>query len=211
MLPRETVMVQESSTTRTARIPFGHEGLAWTRSGGGSLRWGVGAAIGAKIAVGHARPVVLHLGDGALAYDDALQDADTHDRVQQRDLPDRAPQLGEPDARHQDGARRQVPGPLPGQSRDGLCRARKVAGRRRRGRHHREGPSRRCAAGWTLSPSSAARICSTSPSPARAWAPTPPGTTTGRCERRPPQRNSVTSAVPHETPSPSSSRRAPPA
>ena len=68
MLPRETVMVQESSTARTALIPFGHEGLTWTRSGGGSLGWGVGAAIGAKIAVGHERPVVLHLGDGALTY-----------------------------------------------------------------------------------------------------------------------------------------------
>src|SRR5205807_523526 len=64
----ETVMVQESSTARTALIPFGHEGLTWTRSGGGSLGWGVGAAIGAKIAVGHERPVVLHLGDGALTY-----------------------------------------------------------------------------------------------------------------------------------------------
>src|SRR5207244_6691244 len=51
-----------------ALIPFGHEGLTWTRSGGGSLGWGVGAAIGAKIAVGHERPVVLHLGDGALTY-----------------------------------------------------------------------------------------------------------------------------------------------
>jgi benzoylformate decarboxylase len=68
MLPRDTVMVQESSTARTALIPFGHEAMAWTRSGGGSLGWGVGAAVGAKLAVGHARPVVLHLGDGALTY-----------------------------------------------------------------------------------------------------------------------------------------------
>jgi len=68
MLPRETVMVQESSTARTTLIPLGHGGLAWTRSGGGSLGWGVGAAIGAKIAVGRERPVVLHLGDGALGY-----------------------------------------------------------------------------------------------------------------------------------------------
>jgi benzoylformate decarboxylase len=67
-LPREGVMVQESSTARTALIPFGHQGMTWTRSGGGSLGWGVGAAIGAKIAVGHERPVVLHLGDGALTY-----------------------------------------------------------------------------------------------------------------------------------------------
>src|SRR2546430_16700128 len=42
--------------------------MTWTRSGGGSLGFGVGAAIGAKIAVGRERPVVLHLGDGALGY-----------------------------------------------------------------------------------------------------------------------------------------------
>ena len=42
--------------------------MDWTRSGGGSLGFGVGAAIGAKIAVGRERPVVLHLGDGALGY-----------------------------------------------------------------------------------------------------------------------------------------------
>jgi benzoylformate decarboxylase len=68
MLPREAIMVQESSTARTALLPLGHQGMAWTRSGGGSLGWGVGGAIGAKIAVGRERPVVLHLGDGALGY-----------------------------------------------------------------------------------------------------------------------------------------------
>jgi benzoylformate decarboxylase len=68
LLPRDAVMVQESSTARTTLLPLGHGGLAWTRSGGGSLGWGVGAAIGAKIAVGRERPVVLHLGDGALGY-----------------------------------------------------------------------------------------------------------------------------------------------
>ena len=68
ILPRETVMVQESSTARTTLLPFGHGGMAWTRSGGGSLGFGVGAAIGAKLAVGRDRPVVLHLGDGALGY-----------------------------------------------------------------------------------------------------------------------------------------------
>jgi thiamine pyrophosphate-dependent acetolactate synthase large subunit-like protein len=67
-LPRDTVMVQESSTARTSLLAFGHQGMTWTRSGGGSLGWGVGASIGAKIAVGHERPVVLHLGDGALTY-----------------------------------------------------------------------------------------------------------------------------------------------
>ena len=68
VVPKEAVMVQESSTARTTLLPFGHGGMAWTRSGGGSLGFGVGAAIGAKIAVGRERPVVLNLGDGALGY-----------------------------------------------------------------------------------------------------------------------------------------------
>jgi thiamine pyrophosphate-dependent acetolactate synthase large subunit-like protein len=68
LLPRDAVMVQESSTARTTLLPLGHGGLAWTRSGGGSLGFGVGAAIGAKLAVGRERPVVLNLGDGALGY-----------------------------------------------------------------------------------------------------------------------------------------------
>src|SRR5215831_10503420 len=68
LLPKDGVMVQESSTARTALLSLGHQGMAWTRSGGGSLGFGVGAAIGAKIAVGRERPVVLHLGDGALGY-----------------------------------------------------------------------------------------------------------------------------------------------
>ena len=68
LLPKDAVMVQESSTARTALMAFGHGGMTWTRSGGGSLGFGVGAAIGAKIAVGRERPVILHLGDGALGY-----------------------------------------------------------------------------------------------------------------------------------------------
>ncbi len=68
LLPSNTTMVQESSTARTTLMSLGHQGMDWTRSGGGSLGWGVGAAIGAKIAVGRERPVVLHLGDGALTY-----------------------------------------------------------------------------------------------------------------------------------------------
>ena len=67
-LPRTGIMVQESSTARTTLIPFGYDAMAWTRSGGGSLGFGVGAAIGAKIAAGRERPVVLNLGDGALTY-----------------------------------------------------------------------------------------------------------------------------------------------
>jgi thiamine pyrophosphate-dependent acetolactate synthase large subunit-like protein len=68
LLPKNTMMVQESSTARTTLLPFGHDAMGWTRSGGGSLGFGVGAAIGAKIGVGRERPVVLHLGDGALTY-----------------------------------------------------------------------------------------------------------------------------------------------
>jgi benzoylformate decarboxylase len=68
LLPKNAVMVQESSTARTALMSFGQGGMVWTRSGGGSLGFGVGAAIGAKIAVGRERPVVLNLGDGALGY-----------------------------------------------------------------------------------------------------------------------------------------------
>jgi benzoylformate decarboxylase len=68
LLPRDAMMVQESSTARTNLIAFGHQGMGWTRSGGGSLGFGVGGAIGAKLAAGRERPVVLHLGDGALTY-----------------------------------------------------------------------------------------------------------------------------------------------
>jgi benzoylformate decarboxylase len=67
-LPKNAVMVHESSTARLALLSFGHGGMAYTRSGGGSLGFGVGAAIGAKIAVGRERPVILNLGDGALGY-----------------------------------------------------------------------------------------------------------------------------------------------
>ena len=68
LLPRSAIVVQESSTARTTLLPFGYQAMGWTRSGGGSLGWGVGGAIGAKIAAGRERPVVLHLGDGALTY-----------------------------------------------------------------------------------------------------------------------------------------------
>jgi benzoylformate decarboxylase len=67
-LPKNTLMVQESSTARTTLLPFGKDAMHWTRSGGGSLGFGVGASIGAKIAAGRERPVMLHLGDGALTY-----------------------------------------------------------------------------------------------------------------------------------------------
>src|SRR5258706_346401 len=65
LLPRNTVMVQESSTARTTLLPFGHDAMGWTRSGGGSLGFGVGAALGAQNAVGRQRPPLLHLRDRA--------------------------------------------------------------------------------------------------------------------------------------------------
>jgi len=68
VLPRNTIMVQESSTARTTLLPFSQDAMHWTRSGGGSLGFGVGASIGAKITAGRERPVMLHLGDGALTY-----------------------------------------------------------------------------------------------------------------------------------------------
>jgi thiamine pyrophosphate-dependent acetolactate synthase large subunit-like protein len=68
VLPKNTLMVQESSTARTTLLPFAQDAMHWTRSGGGSLGFGVGASIGAKIAAGRERPVMLHLGDGALTY-----------------------------------------------------------------------------------------------------------------------------------------------
>ena len=68
LLPREACMVHESSTARTTLLSLGHGGMSYTRSGGGSLGFGVGASIGAKIAVGRDRPVILNLGDGALTY-----------------------------------------------------------------------------------------------------------------------------------------------
>ncbi|HUG37281.1 MAG TPA: thiamine pyrophosphate-binding protein [Candidatus Limnocylindrales bacterium] len=68
LLPKDSVMVHESSTARMTLVPLGLGGMTYTRSGGGSLGFGVGASIGAKIAVGRERPVVLNLGDGALTY-----------------------------------------------------------------------------------------------------------------------------------------------
>ena len=68
VLPKNTIMVQESSTARTTLLPFSQDAMHWTRSGGGSLGFGVGASIGAKITAGRERPVMLHLGDGALTY-----------------------------------------------------------------------------------------------------------------------------------------------
>src|SRR3989442_7690439 len=56
VLPKHTVMVHESSTARTTLLPFGHDAMGWTRSGGGSLGFGVGAASGAQIAARRGRP-----------------------------------------------------------------------------------------------------------------------------------------------------------
>jgi thiamine pyrophosphate-dependent acetolactate synthase large subunit-like protein len=67
-LPRHTMMVTENPTGRTTLLPFGYQDMGYARGGGGSLGWGVGGAIGAKIGVGRERPVVLNIGDGSLTY-----------------------------------------------------------------------------------------------------------------------------------------------
>src|SRR4029450_5421431 len=66
-LPRNPLLVQASSTARPAPLPFGKDAMHWTRGGGGSLGFGVGASIGAKIAAGRERPVMRPLGGGGLA------------------------------------------------------------------------------------------------------------------------------------------------
>src|SRR5207245_6893328 len=55
LLPRTSIMVQESSTARTALLPFGYREMARTRRRGGSLGWGAGGPTGAKIAVSRER------------------------------------------------------------------------------------------------------------------------------------------------------------
>src|SRR4029450_895528 len=44
-LPPSTVMVHESSTARLTLLPFGHGGMTWTRSGGGSPGFGGGGGV----------------------------------------------------------------------------------------------------------------------------------------------------------------------
>src|SRR5437016_8226870 len=68
LLPQNSIMVQESSTARTALLPFGYREMGWTRSGGCWLGWGLGGAIGANIGVGCERRVVLSRGGGSLPY-----------------------------------------------------------------------------------------------------------------------------------------------
>lgn len=68
LLPRNSMMVTENPTGRMTLLPFGYQDMGYARGGGGSLGWGVGGAIGAKIAVGRERPVVLNIGDGSLTY-----------------------------------------------------------------------------------------------------------------------------------------------
>ena len=120
--------------------------MTWTRSGGGSLGFGVGAAIGAKIAVGRERPVILHLGDGALGYSAmgfwtmaryntamliVVSNNESYQVVRHN--------WAQPDARQQDGARRQVSRPDARLADGGLRRAGSGAGHRRRGGYEGEG------------------------------------------------------------------------
>lgn len=68
LLPRNSMMVMENPTGRTTLLPFGYQDMGYARGGGGSLGWGLGGAIGAKIGAGRERPVVLNIGDGSLTY-----------------------------------------------------------------------------------------------------------------------------------------------
>ena len=67
-LPKNSVIVSENPTARAALLPFGYENMWRLGPSGGSLGWGVGGAIGAKIGVGDERPVILSIGDGSLTY-----------------------------------------------------------------------------------------------------------------------------------------------
>ena len=69
LLPRNTVMVQESSTARTTLLPFGHQGDGLDPQRRRLARIRRGRAPSApRSPSGRERPVVLHLGDGALTY-----------------------------------------------------------------------------------------------------------------------------------------------
>jgi benzoylformate decarboxylase len=69
VLPEDTVVVSENFRSADHLLPFGFNKGQWRliRTYGGSLGYGIGAAIGAQLgAPGH--PVVCSLGDGAVMY-----------------------------------------------------------------------------------------------------------------------------------------------
>jgi len=119
LLPRDAAMIQESSTARTALLPLGHGGMTWTRSGGGSLGWGVGRHRRED----RARPRPprrapprgwrLDVQRRGFLDDGPVQHRDPHGGLEQRELSGRADELGARGARQQDGARGQIPRDFP--------------------------------------------------------------------------------------------------
>jgi benzoylformate decarboxylase len=69
VLPEETVVVSENFRAADYLMPFGFDKGQWRqiRTFGGSLGYGIGAAIGAQLGAPD-RPVVCSLGDGAVMY-----------------------------------------------------------------------------------------------------------------------------------------------
>jgi benzoylformate decarboxylase len=69
VLPEETVVVSENFRGADHLMPFGFEKGQWRliRTFGGSLGYGIGAAIGTQLGAPD-RPVVCSLGDGAVMY-----------------------------------------------------------------------------------------------------------------------------------------------
>jgi thiamine pyrophosphate-dependent acetolactate synthase large subunit-like protein len=69
VLPEETVVVSENFRAADHLMPFGFDKGQWRliRTFGGSLGYGIGAAIGAQLGA-PGRPVVCSLGDGAVMY-----------------------------------------------------------------------------------------------------------------------------------------------
>jgi thiamine pyrophosphate-dependent acetolactate synthase large subunit-like protein len=69
VLPEETLVVSENFRAADHYLPFGFNKGQWrlVRTFGGSLGYGVGAAVGAQLGAPD-RPVVCSLGDGAVMY-----------------------------------------------------------------------------------------------------------------------------------------------
>jgi len=69
VLPEDTVVVSENFRAADHLMPFGFDKGQWRliRTYGGSLGYGIGAAIGAQLGAPD-RPVVCSLGDGAVMY-----------------------------------------------------------------------------------------------------------------------------------------------
>lgn len=69
VLPEDTLVVSESFRNADHLMPFGFDKGQWRliRTFGGSLGYGIGAAVGAQLGAPD-RPVVCSLGDGAVMY-----------------------------------------------------------------------------------------------------------------------------------------------